>query len=99
MRLFGLISAILYAALMLFALLRAKQKAFLIAAGCALILAYALIRLFGKNNFTALLIAGMIAISLGTLLNGIRQGSVHPHHHLIRLVIEAAITALCLFGA
>lgn len=27
-----------------------------------------------------ILYAGMIAISLGTLFNGIRQGSVHPQH-------------------
>lgn len=99
MRLFGLICAILYAALMLLALFYAKQKSFCIAAGCVLILAYAFIRIWGKNNFIPLLIAGMIAVSLGALFNGVRQGNVHPHHHLIRFAAEAVIAALCWFGA
>lgn len=98
MKFFGLLCAILYAALMLFALFCAKQKSLLIAAGCILLLGYALIRIWKNNNVMILLIAGMIAISLGTLFNGIRQGSVHPQHHLIRLVIEAAVAALCWFG-
>ncbi len=99
MKILGLICIILYAALMLFALVHAKMKSLSIAVGCFLLFAYVLLRIFWKNNFIVLLIIGMLAISLGTLLNGIRQNNVHILHHLIRLVVEAILVALCLFGA
>ena len=42
-----------------------------------------------------LLLLGMLCISAGALLNGIRQKKVHLLHHLIRLLLETAIAALC----
>lgn len=44
------------------------------------------------------MIAGMICISAGTLVNGIRQKNVHIHHHMIRFVMEAIITIICWTG-
>ncbi|MCM1184290.1 MAG: hypothetical protein NC337_13045 [Roseburia sp.] len=95
MKFLGLLLVTLYTALMLFALLQAKTKSLGILLGCLLLAVYVTLRIFGKDNPVVLLIGGMLAISLGTLLNGIRQGDVHIHHHLIRLAVEALLTALC----
>ena len=42
-----------------------------------------------------LLVTGMLGISAGTLLNGIRLKKVHIQHHIIRLILEAVMIAVC----
>ena len=64
-------------------------------AGCLLLLAYALLFILKNRSPMPLLLLGMLCISAGALLNGIRQKKVHLLHHLIRLLLEAAIAALC----
>lgn len=66
-----------------------------IAAGCLLLLAYSLLYMALGHSRMPLLIAGMLGISAGTLLNGLRLKNLHIRHHIIRLVIEAAIVAIC----
>lgn len=104
MKIFGCILAVLYAGLMLFAVYMEKvhsredtksaSSAF-IAAGCLLDMGYTVCNLFWDRNFIVILIIGMICISAGALMNGFRQNKIHVHHHVIRLILEAAITATC----
>lgn len=99
MRACGLILALLYAALMLFSILKTKLKgipALFIAVGSLLILSYVIFSFIHKSSWTAILIIGMVCISIGTFLNGARQNNVHIHHHIIRLIIEAVITWICI---
>ncbi len=45
---------------------------------------------------TTLVIAGMVCISVGALLNGIAAKKVHIVHHIIRLALEAVMVWLFL---
>lgn len=69
-----------------------------IAAGCLLNLGYVVCSLFWDRSFLVLLILGMIGISAGALMNGFRQKKVHIPHHIIRLILEVIITAVCWIG-
>ena len=101
MKICGIIVTILYACLMIFAVCKNKAKdisSALIAIGCLFLLAYAFCSMIWPQNLIVISILGMIGISAGTLLNGIKQKSVHIHHHIIRLVIESIIIAVCWIG-
>lgn len=101
MKIFGTVLAVLYAGLMIFAVCRKKEKSIssiFIAIGAALIGIYAVINMGWCRNLIFLLICGMIGISAGTLMNGFRQNNIHIHHHVIRLVAEAIIVAICWIG-
>lgn len=69
-----------------------------IGAGCLLLFAYVLLSIFQRRSMLPLLIIGMLGISAGTLQNGISRKKVHLLHHIIRLIIEAAIAAICWVG-
>lgn len=101
MKVLGSVFVILYAGLMLFAIYKNKSKSIssaFIAMGCALSLTYTLLNMAWGKNYIALLMIGMISISAGALINGMKQSNVHIHHHIIRLVVETAITAICWIG-
>lgn len=101
MKICGIILAILYAGLMIFAVLKEKSKrisSVFIVLGCFLILAYILLSVILSQNPIAILGIGMISISVGTLINGFKQNNIHIHHHIIRLIIEAIITVICWIG-
>ena len=66
-----------------------------IGAGCLLLLAYSLIYIVQNHSLMPLLVTGMLGISAGTLLNGIRLKKVHIQHHIIRLILEAVMIAVC----
>ncbi len=98
MRIFGAILAILYGLLMIFAVIKGKQKSagsLFIAVGAVFALVYSLLSLIIGQSYIVILIAGMLGISVGALLNGIKQKNVHIPHHIIRFIAEAAITAVC----
>lgn len=44
------------------------------------------------------MIIGMLGISAGALVNGVRQKNLHLHHHVIRLAAETVITVICWLG-
>ncbi|HBH94985.1 MAG TPA: hypothetical protein DDX91_04480 [Ruminococcaceae bacterium] len=101
MRILGAVLAILYGLLMLFAVIKGKQKGIgsvLIALGAVLALVYSLLSLIMSQSYIYILIAGMPGISAGALVNGIKQKNVHIPHHIIRLIAEGAIIAVCCFG-
>ncbi len=91
----ALLLVISYAVLMLYALWKQKNRNICMGTGCLLLLAYALLFILKNSSPMPLLFLGMFCISAGALLNGIRQKKVHLLHHLIRLLLEAAIAALC----
>lgn len=98
MKILGIVFAILYAGLMIFAVFKEKSKsissAFIVIGG-AFIGVYALSNMVWCRNLILFLIVGMISISVGTLINGFKQNNIHIHHHMIRLIIETAIIAIC----
>lgn len=99
MRVCGLILVLLYATLMIFSIFKARLKgipALFIAVGSLLILSYTIFVFSQKSSSTAILIIGMMCISAGTFFNGVRQNNLHIHHHIIRLIIEAVITWICI---
>ncbi len=101
MKICGTVIAILYAVLMLFAVIKNKSKnisSALIAIGGLFILAYALLNMIWCKNLIIILIISMILISVGTLINGIKQNNIHIHHHMIRLIVESIIIAICWIG-
>lgn len=104
MKIFGMILTILYACIMILAVCRGRRKniaSVFIMCGSLLILIYGLLNVFINRHAAVLLaagIVGMAAISIGALINGIRQNHIHISHHIIRLVIESIIIALCAFG-
>ncbi len=101
MKLFGRILAIIYAVLMIFALLKAKSKTvstLFIMIGCFLILIYSIGDMIWYKSPIIILIIGMISVSIGTFLNGMKQNNIHISHHIIRLVIESIITIICWIG-
>lgn len=98
MKICGIVLAALYAGLMIFAVCKDKSKSIssaLIVIGGVLIGAYALSDMVWHRNFIIILIAGMISISAGTFINGLKQNNIHIHHHIIRLIIETIIVAIC----
>lgn len=98
MKICGTIIAILYAGLMIFAIYKKKSKdisSAIIAIGGLFILAYAMLNMIWCKNFIFILIIGMINISVGTLINGVKQKNIHIHHHIIRLIVESIIIAIC----
>ncbi|MCM1048613.1 MAG: hypothetical protein NC433_09315 [Clostridiales bacterium] len=98
MKIVGIILAVFYAGLMIFAVCNEKSKSIssiLIFIGGILIGIYSLIDIVWCRNLIIFLIIGMISISIGTLINGYRQNNIHIHHHIIRLIIEAIITIIC----
>lgn len=100
MKICGIVLAALYAALILFAVCKEKNKGIssvLMALGSLLIAAY-LVSMIWNMNLMFTLIAGMLSISAGALVNGISSKNVHIHHHIIRLAVEAIIVALCWIG-
>ncbi len=101
MKVLGIILCILYAGFMIFAVCKERLKStssLWIATGGLLTGIYAVSRITGEQNLILLLIAGMISISVGTLLNGLKQAHFHIHHHIIRLLMEIGITAVCWIG-
>lgn len=101
MELFGVILVALYGGLMLIATYQEKPLNIIsgiIMTGSLLTLAYSFLRYIDHNDQIGLLIAGMIVISVGTVLNGIKQKEFHLSHHLIRLVVEVLIIIICLKG-
>lgn len=101
MKILGSVLVILYAGLMLYAICREKPKSMssaVIGIGCLSALAYLLLNLVYSKNLIIILIAGMVCISAGTLLNGIRQKNVHIRHHIIRFAAEAVIIVICWAG-
>ena len=101
MKILAGILVILYTGLMLFAICREKSEnisSALIGIGCLSSLAYLFWDVVYSKNLIIILISWMLCISAGTLANGIRQKNVHIHHHIIRFVVEAVITALCWAG-
>ena len=98
MKICGLVLAVLYAGLMIFAVCKEKSKSIssvLIGIGGVLIGVYVLMDIVWYKNLILFLIAGMIGISAGTLINGLKQNNLHIHHHVIRLIIETIITVIC----
>ncbi len=101
MKIFGAVLAVFYAGVMLFAVCREKSKSVssvLIAAGSLLVLAYTLLDLIRGQNLILVMIIGMLGISAGALVNGVRQKNLHLHHHVIRLAAETVITVICWLG-
>ncbi len=101
MKIFGRILAIIYAILMIFAILKAKSKtvsSLFIVVGCFLILIYSIRGIVWYKSPITMLIIGMINVSIGTFLNGMKQNNIHISHHIIRLVIESIITIICWIG-
>ncbi len=101
MKIFGRILAIIYAILMIFAILKAKSKtvsSLFIVVGCFLILIYSIRDIVWYKSPITMLIIGMINVSIGTFLNGMKQNNIHISHHIIRLVIESIITIICWIG-
>lgn len=99
MELFGVVLAAIYGGLMLIATFQEKPLNIvsgIIMTGSLLTLAYSFLRYVDHNNQIILLICGMIIISLGTVINGIRQKDFHLSHHVIRLIVEALIIIICL---
>lgn len=98
LKLIGAILSTLYACLMLFVVFHEKAfriSNFIIALGCVFILAFVLRGIIWRKKQIAVLIAGMAAISVGALLNGILQGNVHIQHHIVRLLVEAVLVLIC----
>ena len=98
MKICGSIIAILYAGLMIFAIYKKNSKdisSAIIAIGGLFILAYTMLNTIWCKNFIIILIIGMINISVGTLINGVKQKNIHIHHHIIRLIVESIIIAIC----
>lgn len=101
MEILGLVLAVLYAGVMLFAVWKGKAKGkppLFIAAGCFLVLAASLLSIVWESYWIAVLILGMAGISIGTFLNGRQQKEFHIQHHIIRLVVEAVIVMICWIG-
>lgn len=104
MKIFGTVLAIAYACIMILAVCKSNKKdipSALIAGGSLLILAYSVLNLLTARHAAVLLIIGIIgmaAVSIGALINGIRQKNLHISHHLIRLIVEGVILALCAAG-
>ena len=101
MKILGSVLVILYSGLMLYAICREKPKSMssaVIGIGCLSALAYLLLNLVYSKNLIIILIAGMICISAGALMNGFRQKKVHVPHHIIRLILEIIITTICWIG-
>ncbi len=102
MKMIGLILVLLYAALMLFALWKQHSlnaSSLCTGAGSLLVLGYGVLYLVQHRSLMPLLVIGMLCISAGALLNGIRLKKVHIHHHILRLLIEAAMVAICWISA
>lgn len=100
MKIIGIVFALLYAGLMIFAVCKEKSKSVssaLIVIGGVLIGVYVLFTVLSRNYIISL-IAGMISISAGTFLNGLKQKNIHIHHHIIRLIIETIIIVICWIG-
>lgn len=101
MKICGAILAIFYVGLMLFAVYKGKLKnaasAFIVI-GCLLVLLYTSLNLIWCKNFIMVMIVGMLSISAGTFMNGLKQNNIHIHHHVIRLVVETVITIICWAG-
>ena len=101
MKICGAVLAILYVGLMMFAVYKENLKntssAFIVI-GCLLVLLYTLLNMVWCKNFIIIMIIGMINISVGTLMNGFKQNSIHIHHHVIRLIVETVITIICWIG-
>ncbi|MFG6368085.1 MAG: hypothetical protein K1W16_06595 [Lachnospiraceae bacterium] len=98
MKFTGVLFAVLYAILMIFAVYNQKSKSVssaFIVIGSLLIGIYALFSVIGHRNLIIFLIVGMIGISIGTLINGYKQNNIHIYHHVIRLIIETIIIAIC----
>lgn len=99
MELFGIILAAIYGGLMLIATFQEKPLNIIsgiIMTGSLLTLAYSFLRYVDHNNQISLLIAGMVIISIGTVINGIKQKEFHLSHHAIRLVVEVLIVIICM---
>lgn len=99
MELFGIILAAIYGGLMLIATFQEKPLNIIsgiIMTGSLLTLVYSFLHYVNHNNQILLLICGMVTISIGTLVNGIRQKDFHFSHHAIRLVVEALIVIICM---
>lgn len=101
MRICGMVLAIFYAGLMLFAVYKGNLKSAssaLIVIGCLSVLLYTFLNIIWRKNFILIMILGMLNISAGTLMNGFQQNNIHIHHHIIRLVVEIIIIVLCWVG-
>lgn len=104
MKICGTILAVLYACIMILAVIKGKQKSIssvFIAGGSLLVLAYSFLNYFLNPHAIVLFVIGIIgmaAISIGALINGIRQNHIHISHHFIRLIIEVVVIALCAVG-
>ncbi|MBD5429246.1 hypothetical protein [Lactobacillus sp.] len=99
MEVFGIILAAIYGGLMLIATFQEKPLNIIsgiIMTGSLLTLAYSFLRYVDHNNQILLLIGGMVIISLGTVINGIKQKDFHLSHHAIRLVVEIMIVIICM---
>lgn len=97
----GTFLALLYAGIMIFAAIYGKSggaAAIFIVTGSALAIAYGLLAVFGHKKKIFLLITGMAAISVGTLLNGFLQNNIHVQHHVVRFIAEGIIIAICWIG-
>lgn len=104
MKICGIILIVLYSGLMIFAVCKDKTKrhSFLdvlpslcIVLGSVLNVGYAIWNMVWSRSVIILLIFGMLCISAGTLLNGFKQKKVHIPHHIVRLIVEAGIVAIC----
>lgn len=101
MRICGVVLAVFYAGLMLFAVYKGNLKSLssaLIVIGCLLVLLYTFLNTIRSQNFILIMILGMLNISSGTLMNGFQQNNIHIHHHVIRFIVEIIITVLCWAG-
>lgn len=104
MKICGTILAVLYACIMLLAVIKGNKKSIssvFIAGGSLLVLSYSFLNYFWNRHAIVLLaigMTGMAAISIGALINGIRQNHVHISHHFIRLIIEVVVITLCAVG-
>ncbi|MDE5819338.1 MAG: hypothetical protein K2I07_08460 [Lachnospiraceae bacterium] len=104
MKICGTILAVCYACIMILAVIKGKQKSIssvFIAGGSLLVFAFSFLNYLWNGQAIVLLaigITGMSAISIGALINGIRQNHIHISHHFIRLIIEVIVIVLCAAG-
>lgn len=98
MKICGVVLAILYVGLMIFAVYKEKSKSIssaFIVIGCILDLLYTFLSMIWCKNFIIIMMIGMLNISVGAFMNGLKQNNIHIHHHVIRLAVETIITTIC----
>lgn len=101
MQIAAMIMNTFYLILLIYAVINStapRKGNILISAGAAVSVLYTAVLLFAGNNWYLIEIAGMLLISAGALVNGHLKGKIHPGHHVVRGIFEAAVVLLFVFG-